>query len=128
MFDMALSLGRKRLNGGLGPIEYLLNLVAEVLVRRKLRQRFGGRLKAWVSGGAALNEEIGLFFLALGVRLLQGYGQTEASPVVSANPPRRIKIRTVGPALAGVEIKIADDGEILVRSEGVMKGYWRDEG
>ena len=128
MFDMALSLGRKRLNGGLGPIEYLLNLVAEGLVRRKLRRRFGGRLKAWVSGGAALNEEIGLFFLALGVRLLQGYGQTEASPVVSANPPRRIKIRTVGPALAGVEIKIADDGEILVRSEGVMKGYWRDEG
>ena len=66
----------------------------------KLRQRFGGRLKALVSGGAALNEEIGLFFLALGVRLLQGYGQTEASPVVSVNPPRRIKIHTVGPALA----------------------------
>jgi long-chain acyl-CoA synthetase len=127
MFDLALRLGRKRLDGGLGPIEHLLNLVSEVLVRRKLRQRFGGRLKAWVSGGAALNEEIGMFFLALGVRLLQGYGQTEASPVISANPPRGIKIRTVGPALAGVEVNIASDGEILVRSEAVMKGYWRDD-
>ncbi len=97
-------------------------------MRRKVRRRFGGRLKAWVSGGAALNQEIGLFFLALGVPLLQGYGQTEASPVISANPPRRIKIATVGPALEGVEVKIAEDGEILVRSEAVMKGYWRDGG
>jgi len=127
MFNLALRLGRKKIDSGLGPFEHLQNLLAEFLVRRKLRQRFGGRLKAWVSGGAALNEEIGLFFLALGVRLLQGYGQTEASPVVSANPPRRIKIRTVGPALAGVEVRIATDGEILVRSEAVMKGYWRDE-
>ncbi len=111
----------------LGPVERLHDLAAELLVRRKLRQRFGGRLKALVSGGAALNEEIGLFFLALGVRLLQGYGQTEASPVVSANPPRKIKIRTVGPALEAVEIRIAADGEILIRSEAVMKGYWRDE-
>ena len=127
MFNLALTLGRKKIDHGLGPLEHLKNLVAELLVRRKLRKRFGGRLKAWVSGGAALNEEIGLFFLSLGVRLLQGYGQTEASPVVSANPPRRIKIRTVGPALEGVEVKIAPDGEILVRSEAVMKGYWRDE-
>ncbi|HEX3066663.1 MAG TPA: long-chain fatty acid--CoA ligase [Candidatus Polarisedimenticolia bacterium] len=128
MFNLALSLGRRRLDGQrLGPVERLLDLAAEVLVRRKLRQRFGGRLKAFVSGGAALNEEIGLFFLALGLRLLQGYGQTEASPVVSANPPRKIKIRTVGPALEAVEIRIAADGEILIRSEAVMKGYWRDE-
>ncbi len=127
MFNLALTLGRKKIDHGLGPLDSLKNLVAELLVRRKLRKRFGGRLKAWVSGGAALNEEIGLFFLSLGVRLLQGYGQTEASPVVSANPPRRIKIRTVGPALEGVEVKIAADGEILVRSEAVMKGYWRDE-
>jgi long-chain acyl-CoA synthetase len=128
MFELALSLGRRRLDGErLGPVDWLLDRAAEILVRRKLRQRFGGRLKAWVSGGAALNEEIGLFFLALGVRLLQGYGQTEASPVVSANPPRKIKIRTVGPALEAVEIRIAGDGEILIRSEAVMKGYWRDE-
>ena len=128
MFDMAVTLGRKRCRGeSLGLGERIKDLLAELTVRRKVRQRFGGRLKAWVSGGAALNQEIGLFFLALGVPLLQGYGQTEASPVISANPPRRIKIHTVGPALAGVEVKIAEDGEILVRSEAVMKGYWREE-
>ena len=79
-----------------------------------------------MSGGAPLNPEIGMFFLALGVPLLQGYGQTEASPVVSANPPNRIKIDTVGPPFEGVEVKIAEDGEILVRGETVMKGYWND--
>ena len=129
LFQLALDLGRRRQEkpGSLGPIDRLRDLFVEFTVRRKLRKRFGGRLKAWVSGGAALNEEIGMFFLALGVRLLQGYGQTEASPVASANPPRRIKVRSVGPALVGVEIVIAPDGEILVRSESVMKGYWRDE-
>src|SRR5690606_13522441 len=91
-----------------------------------VRKRFGGRLKAFVSGGAALNYEIGLFFTALGVRILQGYGQTEAGPVVSANPPRRIKLRSVGPPLKEVEVRIAEDGEILVRGELLMKGYWRD--
>ena len=128
LFNLALSLGKKRLDDphvlSLG--ERLLDWVAEFLVRRKVRQRFGGRLKAMVSGGAPLNPEIGRFFLALGVRLLQGYGQTEAAPVVSANPPKRIKIETVGPALAGVEVRIADDGEILVRGAGVMRGYWND--
>jgi long-chain acyl-CoA synthetase len=128
LFNLALSLGKKRLDDPeeLTVGERVLDLVAEVLVRRKVRQRFGGRLKAMVSGGAPLNPEIGRFFLALGVRLLQGYGQTEASPVVSANPPKRIKIETVGPPLAGVEVRIADDGEILVRGAGVMKGYWND--
>jgi long-chain acyl-CoA synthetase len=128
LFNLALRLGKKRLDDpeGLTIGERVLDLLAEVLVRRKVRQRFGGRLKAMVSGGAPLNPEIGRFFLALGVRLLQGYGQTEASPVVSANPPKRIKIETVGPPLAGVEVRIADDGEILVRGAGVMKGYWND--
>ena len=128
LFNLALRLGKKRLDDpeGLAIGERVLDLVAELLVRRKVRQRFGGRLKAMVSGGAPLNPEIGRFFLALGVRLLQGYGQTEASPVVSANPPKRIKIETVGPPLAGVEVRIADDGEILVRGAGVMKGYWND--
>jgi long-chain acyl-CoA synthetase len=128
LFDLALELGRKRYEqpDKFGLSDRLLDRFAEATVRRKLRKRFGGRLKAWVSGGAALNYEIGIFFVALGVRLLQGYGQTEASPVITANPPRRIKIDTVGPALAGVELRLADDGEILVRSEAVMKGYWRD--
>src|SRR4029077_10080657 len=106
--------------------ERIADGVLDILVRRKIRKRFGGRLKAMVSGGAPLNPEIGKFFLALGVPLLQGYGQTEASPVVSANPPNRIKIDTVGPPLDGVEVKIAEDGELLVRGESVMRGYWND--
>ncbi|HZB92620.1 MAG TPA: long-chain fatty acid--CoA ligase [Stellaceae bacterium] len=128
LFDLALRLGRKRLDdpGSLAPVDRLLDAAAELLVRRKVRARFGGRLKAMVSGGAPLNPEIGSFFLALGVRLLQGYGQTEAAPVVSVNPPRRIKIDTVGPPLEGAEVRIAEDGEILVRGEQVMKGYWND--
>ena len=128
LFFMALRLGEKRLAGpnGLGPIDWLLDRVLDRLVRDKFRARFGGRLKAMVSGGAPLNPRIGLFFMALGLRLLQGYGQTEASPVVCANPPRRIKIATVGPPLDGVEVKIAEDGEILVRGAQVMKGYWGD--
>jgi long-chain acyl-CoA synthetase len=128
LFNLALSLGKKRLDhpASLTVGDRLRDVAAELLVRRKVRARFGGRLKAMVSGGAPLTPEIGRFFLALGVRLLQGYGQTEASPVVSANPPIRIKIDTVGPPLAGVEVKIADDGEILVRGPQVMKGYWND--
>ncbi|HUE19374.1 MAG TPA: AMP-binding protein, partial [Stellaceae bacterium] len=107
--------------------ERLIDRVLDRLVRDKVRARFGGRLKALVSGGAPLNPEIGRFFLALGVRLLQGYGQTEASPVISANPPDRIRIETVGPAVDGVEVDFAADGEILVRGPSVMKGYWNDE-
>ncbi|MDE2229729.1 MAG: long-chain fatty acid--CoA ligase [Alphaproteobacteria bacterium] len=128
LFFRALALGLKRYErpNGLGFIERLEDAMLQVLVRRKLKARFGGRLKAMVSGGAALNPEIGRFFLALGLRLLQGYGQTEAAPVISANPPDRIKIDTVGLPVVGVEIGFADDGEILVRGDNVMKGYWND--
>ncbi|MBL8707549.1 MAG: long-chain fatty acid--CoA ligase [Rhodospirillaceae bacterium] len=128
LFWLAYRLGRKAYEepGSLTLGERVLNLLCDVLVRAKVRRRFGGRLKAFVSGGAALNYEIGVFFLALGVRLLQGYGQTEASPVISANLPARIKIDTVGPIFEGLDARIADDGEILVRGEAVMSGYWRD--
>ncbi len=128
LFFRALELGTKRLHdpGSLSLAERGTDWILERLVRDKLRARFGGRLKAMVSGGAPLNPMIGTFFLALGLRLLQGYGQTESSPVVSANRPDKIKIQTVGPPLEGVEVKIADDGEILVRGALVMKGYWRD--
>jgi long-chain acyl-CoA synthetase len=128
MFDLAYKLGRKNYEkpGSLSFKERVQNLVCDLLVRRKVRKRFGGKLKAFVSGGAALNYEIGVFFVALGVPLLQGYGQTEASPVISANRPRRIKIDTVGPIFDGLEVRIAEDGEILVKGEAVMKGYWRD--
>ena len=128
LFQKALDLGRKRHETpeALGLGEKLTNGVLDLLVRKKVAGRFGGRLKTFVSGGAALNPDIGNFFLALGVGILQGYGQTEASPVISCNRPTKTRIETVGPALAGVEIKIADDGEILVRGELLMKGYWRD--
>ncbi|MCC7271051.1 MAG: long-chain fatty acid--CoA ligase, partial [Alphaproteobacteria bacterium] len=128
LFALALELGRRKAErpGSLTLWQRVQDLVVDRLVRSKVRARFGGRLKAMVSGGAPLNPDIGLFFLALGVRLLQGYGQTEASPVISANPPDRIKMHTVGPPLAGVEVRIAEDGEILVRGANVMKGYWQD--
>ena len=128
LFRRAVALGTKRYDdpASLAFGERLLDGLLDLLVRRKVSARFGGRLKAMVSGGAPLTPEIGVFFLALGVPLLQGYGQTEASPVVSANPPKRIKIDTVGPALDGVQVRIADDGEILVRGALVMKGYWND--
>ena len=127
LFKKAVSLGIKRYEqgkGGLSLCERVQDALVEKLVRKKVAERFGGRLKAFVSGGAPLNYDIGVFFLALGVRLLQGYGQTETAPVVSANPPLRIKIDTVGPALPGVEVKIAEDGEILIRGELTMQGYW----
>jgi long-chain acyl-CoA synthetase len=125
LFDKAVAIGRKRLAAeppSLG--ERLLDPLLERLVRNKLRARFGGRLKAMVSGGAPLNPEIGSFFLALGVNLLQGYGQTEAAPVICCNPPSRIKIDTVGPPLDGVRVRIAEDGEILVAGDNVMPRYW----
>ena len=80
-----------------------------------------------MSGGAALNPDIGEFFMALGVKILQGYGQTEASPLISANRPGQIKIASVGPAVRGVEVILSDDGEILTRGEMLMKGYWKDD-
>jgi long-chain acyl-CoA synthetase len=125
LFALALSVGLKKVDRqGLTPAERLLDPLLERLVRAKVRARFGGRLIAAMSGGARLEPEVGRFFLALGIRIMQGYGQTEAGPVISANPPHAIRIDTVGPVLQGVEVRIAADGEILVRGELVMDGYW----
>jgi long-chain acyl-CoA synthetase len=127
LFEKAVAVGRKRLAGEPRSLaERLLDPLLDRLVRAKVQARFGGRLKAMVSGGAPLNPEIGSFFLALGVQLLQGYGQTEAAPVIACNPPGGVKIDSVGPALKGVRIKIAEDGEILVAGDNVMQGYWGD--
>ncbi|MEQ8587799.1 MAG: long-chain fatty acid--CoA ligase [Thalassobaculaceae bacterium] len=128
LFHDAVRLGRKRYEdpSSLSVTERVYDWLLSKLVRRKVSGRFGGRLKAFVSGGAALNPDIGKFFLGLDVTLLQGYGQTEASPVVSANPPARVKIHTVGPPLKGVQVKIAEDGEILIAGDLLMKGYWHD--
>ena len=125
LFMKAVETGRKRYEGEpLGVGDALLDPLLTKLVRKKVAGRFGGRLKAMVSGGAPLNYDIGVFFKALGVELLQGYGQTESAPVVSCNLPTKNKMRTVGPPFVDVEVKIADDGEILLRGELVMQGYW----
>ncbi|MCK5444398.1 MAG: AMP-binding protein, partial [Rhodospirillaceae bacterium] len=97
------------------------------LVRKKVRGRFGGKLKAMISGGAPLNPDIGEFFQALGLTILQGYGLTESAPLISANMPDNVKMHTVGTPVPDTEVRIADDGEILARGELLMNGYWRNE-
>lgn len=126
LFLKTVELGTRRYENRLGLLDRLIDPILSLLVRAKVRERFGGRLKAFVSGGAPLSYEIGLFFTALGVRLLQGYGQTESAPVVACNRPYRVKLDTVGPPLTDVAVRIAEDGEILVRGELVMSGYWND--
>src|SRR3546814_1498064 len=127
LFHDAVRLGRRRYEApsDLSLGERLYDRLLTLLVRRKVAQRFGGRLKAFVSGGAALNPDIGTFFLALHVNLLQGYGQTEAAPVVPCNPPGAIRIRTAGPVLRGGAVRIADDGTTMVRGED-GRGSWRE--
>jgi long-chain acyl-CoA synthetase len=125
LFKRALELGLRRLDGDrLSVTERVLDRVLNRVVRAKVRERFGGRLIAAMSGGARLDPEVGRFFLAMGMRIMQGYGQTEAGPVISANPPDAIRIETVGRVLEGVRLKIAADGEILVQGDLVMDGYW----
>ena len=97
------------------------------MVRKKVKKQFGGNLKAFVSGGGALDKEIGEFLNAIGLPTLQGYGLTETSPVVSCNPIHKIKIETVGLPFKGNQVKIAEDGEILVKGENVMLGYWNQK-
>ncbi len=125
LFQRAMAIGLKRLDAApLTLAEALLDPLLDRLVRAKVRARFGGRLVAACSGGARLEPEVGRFFLALGLKILQGYGQTEAGPIVSANPPEEIRIDSVGRVLQGVDLRIAGDGEILVSGDLVMDGYW----
>ncbi len=129
MFMKTLDLGTRRFQnfGQLGLGAGVLDTLLDRLVRKKVRGRFGGRLKALVSGGAPLNPDIGMFFTALGLTILQGYGQTESAPLISVNRPGNLKIETVGPIVKNTEVTIADDGEILVRGELLMQGYWGDQ-
>ncbi|WP_309804930.1 AMP-dependent synthetase/ligase [Novosphingobium capsulatum] len=129
LMDRALAIAaHQEQTGHLRLIDRPLNLLIERTLRPKVRARFGGRIKALVSGGAPLNPEVGLFFEAMGLTMLQGYGQTEAGPVIACNRPAAgIRMDTVGPPLAGVEVAIAPDGEILVRGELVMHGYWHND-
>ena len=127
IFDRAVKVGVKRHHYGLNLLENIEYRSYTSLIRNKINKQLGGSLRAFVSGGAALNPEIGDFFIGLGVKILQGYGQTEASPLISANRPENIKIETVGPAVKGVEAKLSEEGELIVKGDCVMKGYWKDE-
>ena len=127
LMDQALTISQHAAErGGKRLRDRPMDALIERTLRPKIRQKFGGRMKAMVSGGAPLNPEVGNFFDAMGLTMLQGYGQTESGPVVSCNRPRAgLKMDTVGPPLRGVEVKIAEDGEILVKGELVMNGYWQ---
>ncbi len=128
LVNKTVQLGKKKLNKQkISLIENMINFICEKLVRRKIKNQFGGNLKAFISGGGALDKEIGSFLNAIGLPTLQGYGLTETSPVVSCNSIEEIRVETVGPPFKGNLVKIADDGEILIKGENVMLGYWKND-
>lgn len=128
LLRQALRIGQKGYDGRKGLLDRPMDMIVDKMFRPKIAARFGGRMKALVSGGAPLNPDIGIFFYSLGINLLQGYGQTEAGPIIACNRPSAgLKMDTVGPPLKNTEVRIADDGEICVRGELVMHGYWRNE-
>jgi long-chain acyl-CoA synthetase len=128
LFNRALRIGGEKYHGRFKLWDLPMDGLLSLTVRRKVRAKVGGRVKAWVSGGAPLNPEVGIFFQSLGITFLQGYGQTEAGPVISCNRPSAgIRLDTVGVPVLNTEVMIADDGEILVRGENVMHGYWRND-
>ena len=128
LLNQTVHLGKKKLNKQKFSItEKLINFICERLVRKKIKNQFGGNLKTFISGGGALDKEVGAFLNAIGLPTLQGYGLTETSPVVSCNSIEDIKVETVGPPFKENLVKIANDGEILVKGENVMLGYWKNE-
>jgi long-chain acyl-CoA synthetase len=131
LFRRAVEIGWKAFlyRQGRGPwsMSLLFKPLLDMLAAKKVRDKLGGRLRVIISGGAPLSAEISLFFIGLGLPLYQGYGLTETSPVVSVNRPEDNRPDGVGKPLAGVEVKIGDDQELLVRGSCVMQGYWRNE-
>ena len=128
LIDETIRLGSKKMKKEkLSFNEIVLDKLVDLLVRKKIKGQFGGNLKTFVSGGGALDKEVGLFLNSIGLPTLQGYGLTEASPVVSCNPIHDVRVETVGPPFKGNDVKIADDGEILVKGENVMLGYWNNQ-
>jgi long-chain acyl-CoA synthetase len=131
LFYWALNVGyahaKAKRQGRFAPILAAQYALADSLVLSKVKERFGGRLRYFISGGAALPKETGELFEALGIIILEGFGLTETSPVTHVNRAHKVKYGTVGPPIHNVEHKIAPDGEILLRGPNVMKGYWRDE-
>jgi long-chain acyl-CoA synthetase len=127
LLGRALKIGGDKSRGRRRPWDIPMDAFLGLTVRKKVRAKVGGRVKAWVSGGAPLNPEVGIFFQSLGITFLQGYGQTEAAPVISCNRPSvGIRLDTVGVPVKNTEVRIAEDGEIMVRGENVMHGYWRN--
>ena len=125
LINQTVKLGKKILKKEkLNLIEKLMNFLCEKLIRKKIKNQFGGNLQAFVSGGGALDQNIGEFLNAVGLTTLQGYGLTEASPVVSCNLPDLVKVDSVGPPFRTNKVKIAEDGEILIKGENIMLGYW----
>ncbi len=128
LIDSTIALGTKKLKKiKLNYYEILIDFICDVLVRKKVKKQFGGNLQAFVSGGGALDQKIGEFLNSIGLPTLQGYGLTEASPVVSCNIPDQIQVETVGPPFRTNSVKIAEDGEILIKGENVMLGYWNKQ-
>jgi long-chain acyl-CoA synthetase len=128
LINKTLTLGKKMLNKNeMTFFEKIQNFICQLLVRKKIRNQFGGNLQAFISGGGALDQNVGEFLNAIGLPTLQGYGLTETSPVVSCNLPNLVKVDTVGPPFRTNEVRIASDGEILIRGENVMLGYWNQQ-
>jgi len=128
LINKTLELGKKSLRKERFTIsEKNINFLCNILVRKKIQSQFGGNLQAFISGGGALDQKIGEFLNAIGLPTLQGYGLTEASPVVSCNLPDLVKVDTVGPPFRTNKVKIAEDGEILIKGENVMLGYWNQK-
>ena len=128
IFKKTLELGEKKiLLKEMSFFEKFINFILDIIVRKKIKDQFGGKIKAFISGGGPLDYNVGIFLNSLGLPTLQGYGLTEASPVVSCNSIDKIKVDTVGKIFKDVEIKIASDGEILVKGENIMLGYWNNK-
>ena len=128
LVNKTINLGKKKLEKkSLSLIENFINFICEKVVRKKIKKQFGGNLKAFISGGGALDKEVGSFLNAIGLPTLQGYGLTETSPVVSCNSIDEIKVETVGRPFKGNQVKISDDGEIVIKGENVMLGYWKND-
>jgi long-chain acyl-CoA synthetase len=131
IFYWAANVGRKYINaqqnGKVSPVLAAQHKIADALVFKKLREKTGGKLRFFISGGAALAKDLGIFFEAAGIKIREGYGLTESSPVIAANRVDDFKFGTVGKPFPGVEIKIAPDGEILARGPNIMQGYFKNK-
>ena len=128
LFEKNLILGNKKYkNESLNVKDKFLDFIIYLTIRKKIKKIFGKNLMAFVSGGAALKQNAAIFFFSMGIKILQGYGQTEYSPIISITPFNNIKLDKVGKAIHLTEIKLSKDKEILVRGKSLMQGYWKDK-